>query len=203
MKKSFTMIIIAFLLSGMIQAQEKTTLSVKDLNSDIEKYVKKNYKDYKIVEAFNYSLVYVMTIKKADATEKLIFDRDGKFLNKATEADKAKVALQTRSTLSLKEVKSDITKYIKKNFEGYNLTEAFMYDEVYTTKITKGAESETLLFDKEGKFVMKVVPPKPVEQPKKADSVAAKPAEQPKKADTAAATQVKKEEPKKADTTKK
>jgi TusA-related sulfurtransferase len=203
MKKSFTMIIIAFLLSGMIQAQEKTTLSVKDLNSDIEKYVKKNYKDYKIVEAFNYSLVYVMTIKKADATEKLIFDRDGKFLNKATEADKAKVALQTRSTLSLKEVKSDITKYIKKNFEGYNLTEAFMYDEVYTTKITKAAESETLLFDKEGKFVMKVVPPKPVEQPKKADSVAAKPAEQPKKADTAAATQVKKEEPKKADTTKK
>jgi TusA-related sulfurtransferase len=69
MKKSFTMIIIAFLLSGMIQAQEKTTLSVKDLNSDIEKYVKKNYKDYKIVEAFNYSLVYVMTIKKGDATE--------------------------------------------------------------------------------------------------------------------------------------
>ena len=186
MKKLFTLSIIAFLLSGMIQAQEKTTLGVKDLNSDIQKYIKKNFKDYKVVEAFHYSLVYVMTVQKGDVTEKLIFDRDGKFVNKATEADKAKVALQTRSTLSLKEVNSNITKYIKKNFEGYKHTEAFMYDEVVTTKITKGSDTETLLFDKEGKFVKKVVAPAPAEPAKKADSVPAK-----------------KEEPKKADTTKK
>ncbi|MEI7983437.1 MAG: hypothetical protein WCI71_17435 [Bacteroidota bacterium] len=186
MKKTFTLVFIAVLLSGMIQAQEKTTMSVKDLNSDIEKYVKKNYKDYKIMEAYHYSFVYVMTIKKGDATDKLIFDRDGKFVNKATEADKAKVALQTRSTLSLKEVKSDITKYIKKNFEGFNLTEAFMYDEVYTTKVLKGAEAETLLFDKEGRFIKKVVAtaPLPAVVPKKADSVPAK-KEEPKPADTA------------------
>ena len=183
-------------------AQEKTTLSTKDLNSGVEKYVKKNFKDYKIVEAFSYPLVYVMTIKKGDLTEKLIFDSDGKFINKATEADKAKVALQTRSTLSLKEVKSDITKYIKRNFADYQHTEAFMYDEVVTAKIVKGAETETLVFDKEGKFMTKVVAPKPA-VPAKADSVPAKVAEQPKKADTAAATQVKKEEPKAADTTKK
>jgi hypothetical protein len=202
MKKLFTLFTIAFLLSGMIIAQEKTTLSIKDLNSGVEKYVKKNFKDYKIVEAFDYPLVYVMTIKKGELTEKLIFDSDGKFISKATEADKAKVALQTRSTMSLKDVKSDITKYIKKNFADYQHTEAFMYDEVVTAKIVKGADAETLVFDKEGKFVMKVAPAKPVEQPKKADSVPAKPAET-KKADTAAATQVKKEEPKPADTTKK
>jgi hypothetical protein len=181
MKKLFTFFIIAFLLSGMITAQEKTTLSTKDLNSGIEKYVKKNFQDYKITEAYSYPLVYVMTIKKGELTEKLIFDADGKFINKATEADKAKVALQTRTTLSLKEVKSDITKYIKKNFADYQFTEAFMYDEVVTTKIVKGAETEKLVFDKEGKFVMKVEPVKPAEQPKKADSVPAKPADTTKK----------------------
>jgi sulfur relay (sulfurtransferase) DsrC/TusE family protein len=165
----------------MITAQEKTTLSTKDLNSGIEKYVKKNFQDYKITEAYSYPLVYVMTIKKNELTEKLIFDADGKFINKATEADKAKVALQTRTTLSLKEVKSDITKYIKKNFADYQFTEAFMYDEVVTTKIVKGAETEKLVFDKEGKFVMKVEPVKPAEQPKKADSVPAKPADTTKK----------------------
>jgi hypothetical protein len=202
MKKTFTLFVIIFLLSGVILAQEKTTLSTKDLNTGVEKYVKKNFKDYKIVEAFSYPLVYVMTIKKGDLTEKLIFDSDGKFIKKATEADKAKVALQTRSTLSLKDVKSDITKYIKRNFADYQHSEAFMYDEVVTAKIIKGAESETLVFDKEGKFLTKVVAPKPAE-PAKADSVPAKVAEQPKKADTAAATQVKKEEPKAADTTKK
>jgi hypothetical protein len=81
----------------------------------------------------------------------------------------------------LKEVKSDITKYIKKNFADYQFTEAFMYDEVVTTKIVKGAETEKLVFDKEGKFVMKVEPVKPAEQPKKADSVPAKPADTTKK----------------------
>jgi hypothetical protein len=186
MKKAIALLSIIFLLAGMIQAQERTTMSIKDLNSDIEKYIKKNYEGYKIAEAYHYPLVYVMTIQKGDLTEKLVFDPEGKFQFKATDADKAKFSLQTRSTLSLKEVKSDITKYIKKNFEGYKHTEAFMYDEVFTTKVTKGAESVTLLFDKEGKFVKQVVAAIPAEQPKKTDSVS-----------------VKKEEPKKADTTKK
>jgi TusA-related sulfurtransferase len=172
MKKAFTLCIIAFLLAATIQAQEKTTMNVKDLNSDIEKYVKKNYEGFKIVEAFKYDVTYEMKIQKGAASENLVFDREGKFQYKKTEADKAKVSLQTRSTMSLKDVESDITKYIKKNFEGYQVTEAFMYDEVYTTKITKGAEAETLLFDKEGTFVMKVADtvPTKLEEPKKADT---------------------------------
>jgi len=184
MKKASTLIILSILFCGLIQAQEKTTLSVKDLNSDIEKYVKKNYKDYKILEAYHYSLVYVMTVTKGDVTEKLIFDRDGKFVNKATEADKAKVALQTRTTLSLKEVKSDITKYIKKNFEGYKHTEAFMYEEVYSTKIAKGPDTETLIFDKDGKFLKKMAPAAASVPAAKSDSVPVK-KEEPKTADTA------------------
>lgn len=183
MKKAITLSLFLLLFAGMIQAQEKTTLSAKDLNSDIEKYIKKNFKDYKIVEAFLYSPVYVMTIQKGELTEKLVFDRDGKFQFKATEADKAKVALQTRTTLSLKEVNSDITKYIKKNFEGYKPTEAFFYDEVFTIKIMKGAETETLLFDKEGKFIKKIAPVSPAAQPAKSDTVPVK-KEESKKADT-------------------
>jgi hypothetical protein len=186
MKKSFTFFIISMLFSGMIIAQDKTTLNVKDLNSDIGKYIKKNYEGYKTLEAFHYSAVYVMTIQKGESTDKLVFDPEGKFLFKATEADRAKVSMQTRTTLSLKEVKSDITKYIKKNYEEYKLREAFMYEEVYSAKIVKGDAAETLIFDKDGKFVKKVAPTVPAEQPRKADTAAAK-----------------KEEPKKVDTTKK
>lgn len=186
MKKLLTLFLVTFLFNGMIQAQEKTTLNVKDLNSGIEKYIKKNYEGYKAVEAYKYDPVLVMTIKKGEATEKLVFDIKGKFQFKATEADRAKVALQTRTTMSLKDVESDITKYIKKNFEGYKLTEAYIFEEVYTTKIVKGDATETLLFDKEGEFVKKVTAPVPAAPPKKADSVPAK-----------------KEDPKKADTTKK
>jgi hypothetical protein len=37
MKKLFALSIVTLLFAGMIQAQEKTTLNVKDLNSGIEK----------------------------------------------------------------------------------------------------------------------------------------------------------------------
>ena len=146
-------------------------MNVKDLNSGIEKYIKKNYEGYKAVEAYKYDPALVMTIVKGDVTEKLVFDVKGKFQFKATEADKAKVANQTRSTMSLKDVDRGITKYIKKNFEDYKLTEAFMYEEVYSTKIVKGDATETLIFDKDGKFVKKVAPTAASAQPKKADSV--------------------------------
>lgn len=184
MKKTFTLFFIAFLFSGMIQAQEKTTMNIKDLNSNIQKYIKKNFEGYKAVEAFKYDPALVMKIQKGETTEHLVFDIKGKFMFKATEADRAKVANQTRSTMSLKDVDGGVTKYIKKNFEGYKLNEAYIYDEVYTTKIVKGEATETLIFDKEGKFVKKVASPVPVAQPKKTDSVPVK-KEEPKKGDTA------------------
>ena len=132
MKKASKLFMITFLLSGMIFAQEKTTLNVKDINSSIEKYVKKDFKGYKISEAFIYEVVFAKKIQKGSETENLLFDRNGKFLYKKTEADNAIVSLQTRSTMALKDVESNITKYIKKNFEGYKLTEAFRHNEVYT-----------------------------------------------------------------------
>jgi hypothetical protein len=186
MKKAVILLILTILSFSMTQAQDKITLNVKDLNPGITKYIKKNYEGYKPVEAYQYDPAFVMIIRKGDVREQLVFDRTGKFLYKATEEDKATISFQTRSTLSLNEVDIGITKYIKKNFEGYKLTEAFKYDEVYTTKIVKGAEAETLLFDKDGKFVMNAQAPKPAEQTKKTDSIPSK-----------------KEEPKQVDSTKK
>ena len=92
---------ITFWLSGMIFAQEKNTLNVKDLDSGIEKYVKKNFDGDKIVEAYKFDVVFEMKIQKGSKTEKLVFDRKGNFLYKMTEEDKSKVTLQTRSTMAL------------------------------------------------------------------------------------------------------
>ena len=178
MKKVFSVFIIAFLFSGIIQAQEKITLNVKDLNSDIEKYIKKNYKDYKTVEAFKYDVLYEMKTQKGDASEWLLFDKKGKFLNKETGSRKEKMPSQIRTTMATKDVSSAITKYIKNT--GYKLTESYMYDESTEVKIMKGSDAPTLLFDKDGKFVAKVVAPAPAVQPKKADTVPAKKGE-PKK----------------------
>jgi hypothetical protein len=155
MKNALALISMIFLLSITAKAQEKTTMNVNDLNSSIEKYIKKNYEGYKITEAFKYALVYKMNVKKADTTVALVFNEKGAFLYKKTEADKSKVSLQTRTTIALEDVESNIPKYIKKNYAGYKLTEAYRYDEVYTTKIVKGADHQTLVFDKDGKFIKK------------------------------------------------
>jgi hypothetical protein len=161
MKKAIALSIITFLSTGIINAQDKTSMNIKDLNSNIEKYVKKTYPDYKITEAFKYDLVYGMKIQKGDTMAVLIFDRNEKFKAKATEADKQKYALQTRTTMSLDDVPGDITKYIKKNSPGYKLTEAYSYEEVYSVKIMKAEANEMLLFDKDGKFVKKTGTAKP------------------------------------------
>jgi hypothetical protein len=85
--------------------------------------------------------VYEIIIKKENSAEDLVFDADGKFMHKKSAADKQNFALQTRTTISLKDVESDINSYLKKNFDGYKITEAYKYDEVYTATIIKGAES--------------------------------------------------------------
>lgn len=161
MKKAIALCIITFLATGIMNAQQKTSMNVKDLDSDIEKYVKKMYPEYKIAEAFKYDIVYGMKLQKGDTLAGLIFDRKGKFITKVTEAEKAKYALQTRTTMSLEDVSDDITKYIKKNAPGYKLIEAYSYDEVYSVKIMKAEAIEMLLFDKDGKFVKKTGTPAP------------------------------------------
>ena len=177
MRLLWSVLLITVLSSGILQAQERTTVNVKDLPSGIEKYLEKNYKEFKTNEAFKYNLFYEVVVQSQTAKESLLFNRENTFVRKKTEADKAKVPMQMRSTISLDEVESDITKYVKKNMEGYKVVEVFRYNEVYTTKIIKGTEIHTLMFDKDGAFV-RVVPPPPPAPPAapKPDSVPAAPA---------------------------
>ncbi len=180
------LIMIAFMI-GIAQGQEKTTLSVKDLNSNIEKYIKKNYKDFKTTGAFKHDAFYEMLVKKGDVSEMLIFDANGKFLKKKEVTGKEVMPMQPKSTMALKDVNSDITKYIKKNFEGYKLTEAYLFDVAYTANITKASENKTLLFDKEGGFIKEIpqeVEPVVKEKAEKADTVKPEVKKEGEKSDT-------------------
>jgi hypothetical protein len=154
-------LLITVLSSGILQAQERTTVNVKDLPSGVEKYIEKNYKDFKTNEAYKFNLFYEIVVQNQNTKESLLFNRENTFVRKKTEADKTKIPMQMRSTLSVDEVESDITKYVKKNMEGFKVVEAYRYNEVYGTKIMKGTETHTLLFDKEGAFVRIVPPPPP------------------------------------------
>ncbi len=175
------------MVSGIMFGQVKTSIAVKDLNSGIEKYIKKNYEGYKAVEAFQYAPCYEVVLQGTGTTENLIFDAKGKMLAKKTDAI---IPVRTRTSMAVKDVNSDIEKYVKKNYEGYKISEAYMYDLAYSVKITKENSEESLLFDKDGKYVKKIVPPAVVKEPAK-------------KMDTVPAKEVKKEEPKKEDTLKK
>jgi len=132
-------------------------------------------------------VVYEIILQKAGKSEDLIFDAEGKFLMKRTDSI---IPVRTRTTIAIKDVESDIEKYVKKNHEGSKITEAYLYDQAYSVKIVKGDLSEVLLFDKEGKFEKKLAVPVVVK-------------EQPKKADTVPVKKEAKEEPAKPDSTKK
>jgi hypothetical protein len=154
MKKALSLLLTACLLTCLASAQHKISMNVKDLNSTIEKYIEKNYAGYKTVEAFKYDVIYETVIHKADTSRNLVFDADGKFLYKEAEADKAKMPMQTRTTIALKDVKDDITKYLAKKYKGYKLTEAYKYEKVYSAKVVNGQMAETIFFDKDGAFLM-------------------------------------------------
>ena len=187
MKTTISFLIAICLWIGLAQAQDKTTLSVKDLNSNIEKYIKKNYKDFKTVGAFKHDAYYEMLVKKGDVGEMLIFDANGKFIKKKDLPEKEAMPLQSKSTMALKDVNSDITKYIKKNYEGYKITEAYLFDVAYTANIAKASEHKTLLFDNNGGFIKEIPQedaPVAKEKAVKADTIKPEGAKEAEKADT-------------------
>lgn len=168
MKKILTFCIGAFIIIGTIKAQEKSTMSVKDLESSSTKYIKKNYKDFETTEAFKYNVIYLVKIQKSDTTEKLAFNSDGKFLYIMTEAIETKIAMQPFTSMAINDLPKDIEKYVKKQREGYKIVEAIIYDKVYTAVVVKGAEEVVLLFNSKGDFMQVVEPlnvaPEPVKQ---------------------------------------
>jgi osmotically-inducible protein OsmY len=81
MKRAVALVVACLFFSGAMYAQQKTSIAVKDLDSDIEKYIEKNFKDYKTTEAYKYAAIYEMKIKKEATVEVLVFDKEGKLID--------------------------------------------------------------------------------------------------------------------------
>jgi hypothetical protein len=94
-----------------------------------------------------------MGATKADSTIEMVFDHNGKFIYTRPADFKDKVAFQSKTTMSLGDVDKSITKYIKKNYEGFALNQAMRYDPSYTVRLAKNDEKIWLLFDKNGGFI--------------------------------------------------
>jgi hypothetical protein len=128
-------------------------VATKDLNKTIQKYIKNHYENHQTAEAYEYLTVYLMKVQKADSSMWLVFNQSGKFQSPKPADFDQKVDLQTKSTMSVGDVDKSITKYIKKNYEGMELTQALQYDLVYTVKLVKGEGIVWLLFDSKGNFL--------------------------------------------------
>lgn len=63
-----------------ISMQAKTTMVIKDVDKHINKYLEKNYKDYKIAEADQYKIIYSAKVVKGSEEVVLIFNEKGDFL---------------------------------------------------------------------------------------------------------------------------
>jgi len=78
-------------------------------------------------------------------------------------------AKSTKVSVKVSELQKSITDNIAKDFPGFTIKEAFSVtkgtDVTYEVVITKGTVIETLVYDKEGKFVKKLAPmPAPVKK---------------------------------------
>jgi hypothetical protein len=153
MKKSIVLLLTVLSIGLHVKAQERVTLAVKDLNKDIEKYIRNHYENHATVEAYKYNTVFLMGVTKADSTIELIFDHNGKFIYTRPADFNDKVSLQSKTTMSIGDVDRHISKFIKKNYEGFDLNKAIRYDIVYLARVAKVEEKIWLLFDKNGGFI--------------------------------------------------
>jgi hypothetical protein len=69
----------------------------------------------------------------------------------------------SKVTVKVADLPKAITENVAKNYVGFSIKEATKVTEnnivTYDVKITKGATSETLVYDKDGKFLRKMTPP--------------------------------------------
>jgi archaellum component FlaG (FlaF/FlaG flagellin family) len=72
-------------------------------------------------------------------------------------------AKQSKVSVKVTELQKSITDNVAKDFPGFTIKEAFSVtkgnDVTYEVVIVKGTVVETLVYDKEGKFVKKLAPP--------------------------------------------
>jgi hypothetical protein len=74
-------------------------------------------------------------------------------------------AKSTKVSVKVTELQKSITDNVAKDFPGFTIKEAFSItkgsDVTYEVVIEKGTVMETLVYDKEGKFVKKLAPKSP------------------------------------------
>lgn len=80
------MIVMVLVMAAMVVNAQRTPVKVADLQKSITEYITKDYagfiiKDATKVEANN-AVTYEVAIAKGTTSESLVFDKDGKFLNK-------------------------------------------------------------------------------------------------------------------------
>jgi len=160
MKKIVSLCITALFFMNVLNAQEKTTMNVNDLQAKSTKYIKKHYKDYKTTEAFQYAQLFSIKIQDADTTKRLAFDAKGNFLYIITDAIESAISVQQHTVMVLKDIDHSIKKYVDKNYKAYSIIEAVNYELTYSAVVVKGSDQVTLMFDSQGDFLNVASPSK-------------------------------------------
>lgn len=84
--KKIAILIIFSLLAGLAYPQTKTELQVTELQKTIRDHIDKNYSGFSIGKIFKVdtkgTITFDICISKGTTYEKLIYDKEGKFLKK-------------------------------------------------------------------------------------------------------------------------
>ena len=80
------MIVMVLVLAAMVVNAQRTPVKVADLQKSISDYITKDYTGFIIKDAIkvvaNNAVTYEVAIIKGSTSETLVFNKDGKFLNK-------------------------------------------------------------------------------------------------------------------------
>ena len=80
------MIVLVLVMAAMVVNAQRTPVKVADLQKSISDYITKDYTGFIIKDAIkvmaNNAVTYEVAITKGSTSETLVFDKDGKFLNK-------------------------------------------------------------------------------------------------------------------------
>jgi hypothetical protein len=83
----------------------------------------------------------------------------GVAVNAQTDKSAEKHSKSTHTTINVSDLKKSITDNIAKNYAGYTIKEAKSVSDstslTYHVEVVKGSDKETLIYDKDGKFIKK------------------------------------------------
>jgi hypothetical protein len=96
------MLVMVLVMAALVVNAQRTPVKVADLHKSVTDYITKDFNGFIIKDATkvvaNNVTTYEVAITKGSTSEKLVFDKDGKFLNKM--AMKVGATVKTGSTHS-------------------------------------------------------------------------------------------------------